>query len=205
MQMQSVQEPLPHLLRHHRTVPEVFHGLHPVFSPDSGLDGPPGGFDRPRIYGIFLQPGCQLSHKTRGVLLISGQSVSLAQTDPVPVAVELVDKFRIALGHILPVNVPRKLHGLRGLLHIPGQVEQKALFYRIVCNPQDVGALLRPEFPAIPGAPLHIDLLHLHLCPPLYQPFTPPAVIPSTNHFWHTINTISTGIREQTEAAMIRA
>ncbi len=36
-------------------------------------------------------------------------------------------------------------------------------------------------------------------------PFTPPAAIPSINQRWQSMNMIRTGIREQTEAAIINA
>ena len=231
------QKPFPYRPGHHRTVLKIFHGLYPVFSPDTCLYGPPGSVLCLLVYGIVLQPGIQLVHKTPGIFPVPGQGICLAQTDPVPVAVKLVYEFRVAFGHMPPVDFSLKCHGLHGLFHVPGKVKQESLCHCVICNPQNMGTFLRPVLPAVSAAPFHVNLLILHLCPPrfyictsvifahqlyprvscicasltfpcqavIHQPFTPPAVMPSTNHFWHTINTISTGTREHTDAAIINA
>ena len=173
VQLHAFQKKLSDILRQLCT--EVLHRFQPVFTPDAGLDASPCRFLIFFRERILFEPVTELPAEAFQIASASGHRIRLPQADPVAMPVKLIDKLRIPLRHILPVDVRWKLHGLRRRLHIPGKIEDEPLLDRVIRDPQDVCTVLRPVFSAVPCALMILSHVHDY-------PFTPPAMMPSTNH-----------------------
>ena len=121
----AFQELLHHFAR--QLLLEIFHGLQPVLTPDPGLYRSPCRLFCRFCDRIGCQPVGQLPAEAFGISSVTGQGICLSQTDPETMPVELIDKFRIPVRQILPVDLIGKYHRFCRRLHIPGQIKDKPL------------------------------------------------------------------------------
>lgn len=77
-----------------------------------------------------------------------------------------------------------------------------------ICNQKLPICFHQPKKPYFPIESMASHLLSLHTYqyqnPIFTHPFKPVAATPSTKYFWRIRNTTNTGIRDNTEPAMIR-
>ncbi len=139
-----------------RAFHHISHRLNPVLCADSCLNRAPRLLHGFCCDGILTYPVCHLGHKHLHISFHASHSIRLPQTNPIAVAVHLIDKLHIFSGHVGPVQRFAKRHDLRCLLHIPRKIKDKLILTHLICNLKTRSQLLLPPYFYICPASLYL-------------------------------------------------
>ena len=134
MEQHRLRKSFQHLICYMRTFDHIPHRLNPVLCPNPCLDCAPCLLHRLCVDGIVTYPICHLRHKHLHISFHASYGVCLPQTNPIAVAVHLIDKLHILSRHIGPVQRFAKRHDLCCLLHIPRKIKDKFVLTHLICN-----------------------------------------------------------------------